>query len=99
MKLYNLQLILSKHNNLDECYIRIIAFFGYGKLGVNPLPNKVSIAIAVLHWSEHIKKENREEGINTMVSSWMKMDVRSMPTHAKGVANYANSALAQNGCT
>ena len=30
-----------------------------------------------------------------MVSSWMKMDVRSMPTHAKGVANYANSALAR----
>jgi branched-chain amino acid aminotransferase len=84
-----------KANNLDECYIRIIAFYGYGKLGVNPLPNKVSIAIAVLHWSEHIKKENREEGINTMVSSWMKMDVRSMPTHAKGVANYANSALAR----
>jgi branched-chain amino acid aminotransferase len=84
-----------KANNLDECYIRIIAFYGYGKLGVNPLPNKVSIAIAVLHWSEHIKKENREEGINTMVSSWMKMDIRSMPTHAKGVANYANSALAR----
>jgi branched-chain amino acid aminotransferase len=84
-----------KANNLDECYIRIIAFYGYGKLGVNPLPNKVSIVIAVLNWSEHIKKENREEGINTIVSSWIKMDVRSMPTHAKGVANYANSALAR----
>ncbi|MBA3750674.1 MAG: branched-chain amino acid transaminase [Nitrosopumilus sp.] len=82
-------------NNLDECYIRIIAFYGYGRLGVNPLPNKVSIVIAVLNWSEHIKKENREEGINTMVSSWMKVDVRSMPSHAKGVANYANSALAR----
>jgi branched-chain amino acid aminotransferase len=84
-----------KANNLDECYIRIIAFYGYGKLGVNPLPNKVSIVIAVLNWSEHIKKENREEGIDTIVSSWIKMDVRSMPTHAKGVANYANSALAR----
>jgi branched-chain amino acid aminotransferase len=84
-----------KANKLDECYIRIIAFYGYGKLGVNPLPNKVSIVIAVLNWSEHIKKENREQGINAMVSSWMKMDARSMPTHAKGVANYANSALAR----
>ena len=84
-----------KANNADECYIRIIAFYGYGKLGVNPLPNKVSIVIAVLNWSEHIKKENREEGITTMVSSWMKLDARTMPTHAKGVANYANSALAR----
>jgi branched-chain amino acid aminotransferase len=84
-----------KANNAEECYIRIIAFYGYGKLGVNPLPNKVSVVIAVLNWSEHIKKENRDEGITTMVSSWMKLDVRTMPTHAKGVANYANSALAR----
>ncbi len=84
-----------KANDADECYVRIIAFYGYGKLGVNPLPNKVSIVIAVLNWSEHIKKENLEEGITTMVSSWMKLDARTMPTHAKGVANYANSALAR----
>jgi branched-chain amino acid aminotransferase len=82
-------------NDLSECYIRIIAFYGYGKLGVNPLPNKVSVAIAVWNWSEHIKKEDGEQGINAMVSSWMKLDVRSMPTHAKGVSNYANSALAR----
>src|SRR5919112_809650 len=69
-------------------------FIDYGKLGVNPLPNKVTIAIAVLNWSEHIKKENSEEGIDTIVSSWIKTDVRPIPTHAKGVANYANSALA-----
>ncbi|MGN6347971.1 MAG: branched-chain amino acid transaminase [Candidatus Nitrosocosmicus sp.] len=86
---------LVKDNDQGECYIRIIAYYGYGKLGVNPLPNKVSIAIAVLNWSEHIKKENAEEGINTVVSSWMKTDTRSIPTHAKGIANYANSALAR----
>jgi len=84
-----------KSNDLEDCYIRIIAFYGHGKLGVNPLPNKVSIAISVLKWSEHIKKENVAEGIHAMTSSWMKVDVRSMPTHAKGVANYANSALAR----
>lgn len=84
-----------KDNDQGECYIRIIAYYGYGKLGVNPLPNKVSLAIAVLNWSEHIKKENIEEGIDTIVSSWMKTDIRSLPTHAKGVANYANSALAR----
>ena len=86
---------LVKHNEHGECYIRIIAYYGYGKLGVNPLPNKVSIAIAVLNWSEHIKKENPEQGIDTIVSSWMKSDIRSIPTHAKGIANYANSALAR----
>jgi branched-chain amino acid aminotransferase len=85
-----------KSNDLDDCYIRIIAFYGHGKLGVNPLPNRISVAISVLKWSEHIKKEDKEEeGIHAMTSSWMKVDVRSMPSHAKGVANYANSALAR----
>lgn len=82
-------------NGLDECYIRIIAFYGYGKLGVNPLPNMVSIAISAWKWTEHIKKEDMEEGIHIMVSSWEKVGIKSMPTHAKGVANYANSALAR----
>lgn len=84
-----------KSNSLDECYVRIIAFYGYGKLGVNPLPNKVSIAISAWKWSEHVRKEDEEDGIHMMVSSWTKIHVNSMPTHAKGVANYANSALAR----
>lgn len=84
-----------KANRLDECYVRIIAFYGYGKLGVNPLPNKVSIAISAWKWTEHIKKEDMEQGIHIMVSSWEKVGIKSMPTHAKGVANYANSALAR----
>jgi len=84
-----------KANNLGDCYIRIIAFYGYGKLGVNPLPNKVSIAITAWKWTEHIRKEDLEQGIHLMVSSWEKVGSRSLPTHAKGVANYANSALAR----
>lgn len=84
-----------KVNKLNECYVRIIAFYGYGKLGVNPLPNRVSIAISAWKWTEHIKKEDREQGIHIMVSSWEKIGIKSMPTHAKGVANYANSALAR----
>ena len=82
-------------NKLGDCYIRIIAFYGYGKLGVNPLPNKVSIAITAWQWTEHIRKEDLTLGIHLVVSSWEKVGSRSLPTHAKGVANYANSALAR----
>ncbi|VFJ13094.1 branched-chain amino acid transaminase [Candidatus Nitrosocosmicus franklandus] len=84
-----------KANRLGDCYVRIIAFYGYGKLGVNPLPNKVSIAITAWKWTEHIRKEDLEQGIHMMVSSWEKVGSKSLPTHAKGVANYANSALAR----
>ena len=94
-ELKNATINVVKSNKLEDCYIRIIAFYGYGKLGVNPLPNKVSIAITAWKWTEHIRKEDLEVGIHLMVSSWEKVGSRSLPTHAKGVANYANSALAR----
>lgn len=82
-------------NRMDECYIRPIAFYGYGKMGVNPMPNKVSVAIAVWKWDEYIKGGGEEKGARLMVSSWARLDPRTMPMHAKATANYANSALAR----
>ena len=81
----------------EEFYVRPIAYYGYGKMGVNPLPNKVSIAIAAWTWDEYLKKENqhKDKGVRLMVSAWMRIDGRTMPFLAKATANYANSALAR----
>jgi branched-chain amino acid aminotransferase len=80
-------------NGMDECYIRPIAYYGYGKMGVNPMPNKVSVAIAAWKWDEYLKADGK--GARLMVSSWTRIDNKSLPMHAKGTANYANSALAR----
>ena len=82
-------------NEPKETYVRVIAYYGYGKLGVNPLPNKVSIAIATWKWDESITSREPEKGARLAVSSWIRIDSRSMPTQAKATANYANSALAR----
>jgi branched-chain amino acid aminotransferase len=85
-----------KANDMEECYIRPIAYYGYGKMGVNPLPNKVSIAIATWKWDEYLKRaDGTDKGVRVMVSSWIRIDNRSMPMRAKATANYANSALAR----
>jgi branched-chain amino acid aminotransferase len=84
-----------KANKIEECYIRLIAYYGYGKMGVNPMPNKVSVAIALWKWDEYLRSDNLNYGIRMMVSSWARIDGRSMPIHAKATANYANSALAR----
>ena len=84
-----------KANQIEECYIRLIAYYGYGKMGVNPMPNKVSVAIALWKWDEYLKGDNQNYGVRVMVSSWARIDGRSMPVHAKATANYANSALAR----
>jgi branched-chain amino acid aminotransferase len=83
-------------NDVEECYIRPIAYYGYGKMGVNPLPNKVSIAIAAWKWDEYLKRtEGGEKGVRGIVSSWVRIDNRAMPMRAKATANYANSVLAR----
>jgi branched-chain amino acid aminotransferase len=81
-------------NSVKECYIRPLCYYGYGKMGVNPLPNKVSSAIALWDWEDHIKTEENK-GMRVIVSSWTRIDSRSLPMHAKATANYANSALAR----
>lgn len=82
-------------NGMDECYIRPIAYYGYGKMGVNPMPNKVSVAIAVWKWDEYLKADGDSKGARLMVSSWTRIDPKSLPMRAKATANYANSALAR----
>jgi len=63
-------------------------------MGVNPLPNKVSTSIALWDWEDHIKTQGNN-GMRVIVSSWARIDSRSLPMHAKATANYANSALAR----
>ena len=83
-------------NKIEEYYIRPIAYYGYGKMGVNPLPNRVSVAIIAWKWDEYITKGTADgKGIRLTVSSWVRIDSRSIPIHAKATANYANSALAR----
>ncbi|MGI0037956.1 MAG: branched-chain amino acid transaminase [Nitrososphaera sp.] len=81
-------------NRMADCYIRPIAYYGYGKMGVNPMPNKVSVSIAVWKWDEYLKG-GEEKGARLLVSSWARIDHRTLPMHAKATANYANSALAR----
>lgn len=82
-----------KINDIPNCYVRPIAYYGYGKMGVTPL-NRVDVAIAVWKWDEYLKSDSKE-GLRCMVSSWRRIDPRTMPLQAKATANYANSALAR----
>lgn len=87
------QLVLE--NNVEECYIRPIAYTAYGAMGLNPLKNKISVAIALWEWGPYLGQEGLEKGVRATVSSWVRIDSRSLPPQAKCSANYANSALAK----
>jgi len=84
---------LIRVNKLDECYVRPIAFRGYGTMGVNPLTCPVHVAIAAWRWGQYLGAEGVKNGIDVCVSSWARMAPNTLPLLAKCGANYMNSQL------
>jgi branched-chain amino acid aminotransferase len=85
---------LIRRENLDSCYIRPVAFYGYGPLGLNPSESPVTTAIAVWPWGAYLGEEALEEGVDVAVSSWRKHASSQIPTNAKTTGAYVNSVLA-----
>lgn len=84
-----------KASKLKECYIRPIAYYGYGVLGLTPTPNKIDLAIACWEWKLGESSAGKISGARCKVSSWLRIDSRSQPMQAKAASNYANAALAR----
>ncbi len=80
-------------NNLEACYVRPVAYRGYGSLGVDPSACPVDLAIAVWPWGQYLGPEALENGVEVCVSSWHRMAPNTMPAMAKAGANYMNSQL------
>jgi branched-chain amino acid aminotransferase len=82
-------------NELPSCYIRPIAFRGYGELGVNPLHAPVNVTIAVWPWGAYLGEEALEQGVRIKISSWRRNSQNSLPAAAKADGQYINSVLAK----
>jgi branched-chain amino acid aminotransferase len=85
---------LVRRQDLESCYIRPIAFYGYDSLGVSPRDCPVEVAIAAWPWGAYLGEEALEEGVDVMVSSWRKHASSQIPTNAKTTGLYVNSLLA-----
>lgn len=84
-----------KASKLKECYIRPIAYYGHGVMGLTPTPNKVEVSIACWEWNLGESSAGKVLGARCRVSSWLRIDSRSQPMQAKAASNYANAALAR----
>jgi branched-chain amino acid aminotransferase len=77
-------------NNATPCYIRPVAFRGYGEIGVNPLNSPIEVYVANFPWGNFL---HGNEGANVCISSWNRLAPNTMPSLAKAGANYMNSQL------
>ena len=85
---------LIDREGLQSCYIRPIAYYGYGPLGLNPANSPVQVAVAVWPWGAYLGEEALEEGVDVAISSWRKHSSSQIPTNAKTTGAYVNSVLA-----
>jgi branched-chain amino acid aminotransferase len=80
---------------LPGCYVRPIAYYGYGEMGLNTLPCRTDVAIACWPWGAYLGDDAVSKGVRMKISSWTRHDHNTMPPAAKTVGNYVNSSLAK----
>jgi branched-chain amino acid aminotransferase len=81
-------------NGLPEAYIRPIAFYGAGQLGVAARGNRVDVAIMSWPWGTYLGDEALANGIKAKISSWQRIGPNVIPHVAKATGVYLNSMLA-----
>ena len=81
-------------NGLPECYIRPIAFYGYGQLGVAARDNPVETVIMSWPWGSYLGDEGLLNGIRVKISSWQRVPPNVVPHVSKATGVYLNSLLA-----
>ena len=81
-------------NGLPECYIRPIAFYGFGQLGVAVRDNPVDTAILSWPWGAYLGDEALRSGIRAKISTWQRIPANVVPHASKATGVYLNSMLA-----
>jgi branched-chain amino acid aminotransferase len=81
-------------NGLAECYLRPLAFYGYGELGVHTGRNPIDVVIMCFPWGAYLGEQSQAQGIRAMISSWRRVGPNTIPHAAKATGVYLNSMLA-----
>lgn len=84
-----------RENKLPACYVRPLAFRGYGVMGVDPIPAPVQVSIAVWPWESYLGEAALVQGVDVGVSSWRQRSINATPPAMKSSASYLNSGFAR----
>ncbi len=82
-------------NGLSSCYIRPIAFRGYGEMGLFAKGSPIEVTIATWPWGAYLGEEGKRAGVRAKVSSWRRISPDGLIPHSKASGQYLNSILAK----
>jgi branched-chain amino acid aminotransferase len=86
---------LIRRNGLKSCYIRPLAFRGYGEMGLYAKSAPVDVMVAVWPWGAYLGEEGKRNGVRAKVSSWRRISPSGLIPQAKASGQYLNSILAK----
>ncbi len=81
-------------NELPSCYLRPIAYYGYGELGVSAAGNPVDVVVMSWPWGSYLGEEALTRGVRAKISSWQRIGPNVIPHTSKATGIYLNSMLA-----
>ena len=87
--------LVVRDNGLPSGYLRPIAYYGFGEVGLATTGCTTDVAIATWPWGAYLGDDALTAGVRLKISSWVRHDHNSMPPAAKTTGNYANSTLAK----
>ncbi len=82
-------------NNLDEAYLRPLAYVGDGAMGLYAPNNPVRIAIIAWRWGAYLGDGALAKGIRAHVSSFNRNYVNAGMPKGKIIGHYVNSIMAK----
>jgi branched-chain amino acid aminotransferase len=83
-----------RENNLDEAYLRPMAFYGSEGMGLRADNLKTHVIVAAWDWPSYMSPEARDLGIKVRCSSYTRHHVNISMCKAKANGHYINSMLA-----
>jgi branched-chain amino acid aminotransferase len=89
---------LLARNKMENAYIRPLAYYGGGYLGLDVAPLQVNVAVATLPWKSHLGVAASMKGTTMSVSKVRRNPASAMPP-LKLCGGYVNSVLAKLSAT
>jgi branched-chain amino acid aminotransferase len=77
-----------RENNFEQCYVRPIAYIGYGGMGLAYDECKINVSIAVWQWGEYVGQGTLEKGSRARISSYVRQHINTNMSKAKACGNY-----------
>ena len=83
-------------NDIDDGYVRPVAWRGSEMMGVSAQQTKIQVAIAAWPWPSYFSPEARMQGIKMKTSPWRRPAPDTAPVHAKAAGLYMICTLSKH---